>query len=151
MLNFLKSLFGGGADALLDHDLATRILDNLKREPSDQLREMLNPRSADKWSQEALHAARLLLDQRAKKLAPEPVYRTVPRTEHEQAAREREAVAPRFDRRLLTLDVGSRVYCHWRGQSGTIIRWHDEKEEFYVRYDNGEGAWADLSMLEQPH
>src|SRR5262245_8865522 len=81
MLNFLKSLFGGGADALLDHDLATRILDNLKREPSDQLREMLNPRSADKWSQEALHAARLLLDQRAKNLAPEPVYRTVPRTE----------------------------------------------------------------------
>jgi len=31
MLNFLKSLFGVGADAPLDHDLVARILDNLKR------------------------------------------------------------------------------------------------------------------------
>jgi hypothetical protein len=112
---------------------------------------MLDPLAAEKWSPEALHAARLLLDQRAKNLAPEPAYRTVPRKDHEQAAREREAVAPAFDRRLLGLDVGSRVYCSWRGQHGTIIRWHDAKEEFYVRYDNGDGTWVDLSMLEQPH
>lgn len=60
-----------------------------------------------------------------------PVTRTVPRTEHEQSAREQEAVAPGFDRRLLALDVGCRVYCRWRGQVGTIIRWDDEKKEFY--------------------
>src|SRR5262249_24800990 len=106
MLNFLKSLFGIGSDASLDHDLVAQILDNLKREPSDQLRTMLDPSSVDRWSPEALHAARLLLDERAKGLAPEPVYRTEPRTAQEQAAREQEPVAPRFDRRLLALDVG---------------------------------------------
>lgn len=147
MLNFITSLFGGGGTAL-DQNLVSRIRDNLKREPSDQLRAMLEPGAADKWSPEAVHAARLLLDQRAKKFAPEPVYRTVPRTEHEQAAREQQAVAPRFNRSLLALDVGSRVYCHWRGQFGTIIRWQDEKEEFYIRYDNGDGDWADLSTFE---
>jgi hypothetical protein len=96
MLNFLKSLFGVGADAALDHDLVARIFDNLKREPSDQLRTMLDPSSADKWSPEALHAARLLLDQRVKKLAAEPVYRTVPRTAHEQAARGGRSGRPAF-------------------------------------------------------
>lgn len=149
MLNFIKSLFGG-TDASLDQNLVSRIRNNLRREPSDQLRAMLEPGAADKWSPEALHAARLLLAQRARKFAPEPepVYRTVPRTEHEQTAREQGAVAPRFNRRLLALDVGSCIYCHWRGQYGTIIRWQDEKEEFYVRYDNGEGDWVDLSMFE---
>jgi hypothetical protein len=148
MLNFLKSLFGIGSAASLDHDLVARISDNLKREPSEQLRAMLDPSSEGKWSPEALHAAGLLLDERAKNLAPEPVYRTVPRTAHEQAAREQEAVAPRFDRRLLALDVGSSVYCRWRGQVGIIIRWQDDKEEFYIRYDSGEGDWANLSMFE---
>lgn len=150
MFNFLKSLVGGGGDAPFDHDLVEQILANLKREPSDQLREMLDQASVDKWSPEGLHTARLLLDRRAKGLDPEPVYRTVPRTDHVQAARERDPVAPRFDRRLLTLDVGSRVYCEWRRQSGTITRWHDEKEEFYIRYDNGDGAWANLNMYELP-
>jgi len=148
MLTFLKSLLGIGSDAPLDPDLGVRILDNLKREPSDQLREMLDSSSEDKWSPEALHVAGLLLDERAKGLAPEPVYRTVPRTAREQEAREQEAVAPRFDRRLLALDVGRQVYCRWRGQVGTIIRWQDDKEEFYIRYDNGDGDWADLGMFE---
>ena len=150
MINFLKSLFGIGSAGSLDHDLVARISDNLKREPSDQLRAMLDPSSEGKWSPEALHAARLLLDERAKGLAPEPVYRTVPRTAREQAAREQEAVAPSFDRRLLALDVGSRVYTPWRGQSGTITRWQDDKEEFYICYDNGDGAWASLNMFELP-
>jgi hypothetical protein len=44
--------------------------------------------------------------------------------------------------------VGSRVYCHWRGQAGTILRWQDEEERFYIRYDNGEGEWATLGMFE---
>jgi hypothetical protein len=136
------------ADAPLDHDLVARILDNLKREPSDELRAMLDPAAAGKWSPEALHAARLVLDRRAKNLAPEPVYGTVPRAAHEQVARDQEAVAPRFDRRLLALDVGSRVYCKWRRQVGTIIRWQDDKEEFYIRYHDGNGDWADVSMFE---
>src|SRR5262245_26160290 len=148
MRNFLKSLFGIGSDESLDHELLARILDKLKREPSDQLRTMFDPLSADRWSPEALHAARQLLDERAKGLTPEPVYRTIPRAAHEQAAREQEPVAPRFNRRLLAMDVGSRVYCRWRGQSGTIIRWQDDTEEFYIRYDNGDGDWANLSMFE---
>src|SRR5262249_14973230 len=148
MLNFLKSLLGIGSDAPLDPHLGAGILDNLKREPSDQLRAMLDPSSADKWSPEALQVARLLLDERAKGLVPEPAYRTVPRPAREQEAREQEAVAPRFDRRLLALDVGSRVFCRWRGQDGTIIRWQDDKEEFYIRYDNGDGDWANLGMFE---
>jgi len=149
MLNFFKSLFGGRSDGALDHNLVARILDNLKREPSDQLRAMLDQSAADKWSPEALHAACLLLDRRAQGLDPEPVYRTVPRTEREQAARERGAVAPRFNRRLLALDVGSRVHCGWRNQVGTIIRWDDEKEDFYIRYDNGDGDWTTFSMFEE--
>src|SRR5262249_43311094 len=138
MLNFLKKLFGGGPDTRLDNALVARIVDNLKIEPSEQLREIL-AQGVDRggnWSVEAVEAARLLLDQRAKNLAPEPVYRTVPRAEQDQSSREREAVAPGFSRELLGLDVGSRVYCQWRDQSGTIIRWQDEEERCYTRYDN---------------
>jgi hypothetical protein len=150
MLNFLKKLFGGGPDAPLDNALVAKIVDNLKIEPSEQLREIL-AQGVDRngnWSAEAVEAARLLLDQRSKNLAPEPVYRTVPRAAQDQLCREREAVAPGFSRQLLALDVGSCVYCHWRDQAGTIIRWQDEEERFYIRYDNGEGEWATLGMFE---
>jgi hypothetical protein len=150
MMNFLKRLFGGGPDTSLDNALVARIFDNLTIEPSEQLREVL-AQGVDRkgnWSAEAVEAARLLLDRRSKGLAPEPVYRTVPRSEQDQSAREREAVAPRFPRQLLALDVGSRVYCGWRGQAGTIIRWQDEEERFFIRYDNGEGEWANLGMFE---
>jgi hypothetical protein len=147
MLKFLKSLFGGGAGGGLDPELVARVHDSLTREPSDRLREMIDPAAADRWYPEAVQAARRLLDRRAKNLAPEPVYRTAPRPPDEQAARERERVAPGFDRRLLALDVGSRVYCGWRGRHGTIIRWKDGTDEFYIRYDNGEGDWADLSKF----
>jgi hypothetical protein len=58
-----------------------------------------------------------------------------------------EAVAPGISPDLLMLDVGSRVCCLWREQGGTIIRWDDEKERFYVRLDNGEGEWATLGMF----
>jgi hypothetical protein len=150
MLNFLKTLFGGGPDTPLDSALIARVVDNLRTEPSEQLREVLvqGVNRKGSWSAEAVEAARLLLDQRSKGLAPEPVYRTVPRTAGEQAAREREAVAPGFSRDLLALDVGSHVYCRWRGQAGTIIRWQDEEERFYIRYENGEGEWATLGMFE---
>jgi hypothetical protein len=135
-------------DTPLDNDLVERILDNLRIEPSEQVREMLAQSSTGKWSPEALQAARLLLDQRLNNTAPEPVYRTVPRAAQEQCSREREATAPGFSRHLLALDVGSRVYCIWRHQSGTIIRWHDETEQFYIRCDNGEGEWANLGMFQ---
>jgi hypothetical protein len=150
MLNFLKMLFGGGTDTSQNTDLVARIIDNLKNEPSEQLREIL-VQGVDRegnWSPEAVEAARLLLEQRSKGLAPEPVYRTVPRTEQEQSSRNREAVAPGFSRNLLALDVGSCVYCHWRDQTGIIIRWQDEEERFFIRYDNGEGEWATLGMFE---
>jgi len=147
-MTFLKSLFGGGADTPLDNDLVERLLEGLKIEPSEQLREMVAQSRTGKWSQEALQAAHLLLDQREKKIAPEPVYRTVPRTEKVQALRNTEAVAPGFSRHLLALDVGSRVYCRWRGQFGTIIRWQDEEERCYIRFDNAEGEWATLGMFE---
>jgi hypothetical protein len=149
MLSFIKSILGIGAAASLDNDLVAHIRDSLKREPSEQLHAMLDPSAAGKWSAEAVQAARLLLEQRAQNLAPEPVYRTVPRTAHEQATRESETVAPRFNRKLLALDVSSRIYCRWRNQEGTIIRWDDKKEEFYIRYDNGEGDWATFSMFEE--
>jgi hypothetical protein len=148
MMTFFKRLFGGGSDSRLDTDLVARILDNLKIEPSEQLREMLAQSAGDRWSPEALHAARLLLEQRLSNIAPEPVYRTVPRAEQDQLSRERDAVAPGISRQVLSLDVGSRVYCRWRYQSGTIIRWQDEEERFYIRYDNGEGEWATLGMFE---
>jgi len=142
----------GGVEPLtgtpLDDDLVARISEKLKREPSEQLREMLAQSAGDKWSPEALQAARLILDQRSNQTAPEPVYRTVPRAGQDQLTREGEAVAPGFSRQLLALDVGSRVYCRWRAESGTIIRWHDEEERFYIRYDNGEGEWATLGMFE---
>jgi hypothetical protein len=132
----------------LDDNLIARIAEELKREPSEQLREMVAQSAGDKWSPEALQAARLILDQRSNKTAPEPEYRTVPRSGQDQLAREGEPVAPAFSRRLLALDVGSHVYCRWRAESGTIIRWHDEEERFYIKYDNGEGEWATLGMLE---
>lgn len=148
MLNFLRKLFGGGPVTSLDNDLVARLVRNLEIEPSEQLREILSQSDSGKWSPEALQAARLLLEQRSNNMATEPVYRTVPRAEEDQAAREREAVAPGFSRQLLTLDVGSHVYCRWRDRWGTIIRWHDAEERFYVRYSNGEGDWATLGMFE---
>jgi hypothetical protein len=132
----------------MDNDLVLTILDKLKIEPSERLHEMLAESSTDRWSAEALEAARLLLDQRSKKIAPEPTYRSVPRTEQVQSLREAQPVASGFRRRNLALDVGSRVYCQWRDQSGTIILWHDEEERCYIRYDNGEGEWATLTMFE---
>ena len=150
MMNYLKKLFGGGPDTPLDNALVARIVDQLKIEPSEQLREIL-AQGVDRegnWSAEAVEAARLLLDQRWKNLSPEPVYRTVPRAAQDQSARESEAVAPGFSRQVLALDVGSRVYCRWRDQTGTIIRWQDEEERCYIRYDNGEGEWATLGMFE---
>lgn len=132
----------------LDNDLVARVLEKLKREPSEQLREMLAESSPGKWSPEALQAARMLLEQRADKGAAEPVYRTVPRAQQDQSARESEAAAPGISREILALDVGSRVYCGWRNQAGTIIRWQDEEERFYIRFDDGEGEWATLGMFE---
>src|SRR5262249_22301243 len=55
--------------------------------PSEQLREIL-AQGVDRgghWSPEAVEAARLLLEQRSNNLAPEPVYRTAPRTQQEAA------------------------------------------------------------------
>ncbi len=149
-MNFLQRLFGGRPDTSLNDALVAKVTENLKIEPSEQLREVL-AQGVDRrgnWSAEAVEAARRLLDRRSKGLDPEPVYRTVPRSAQDQAAREREAVAPGFPWRVLALDVGSRVYCHWRGQAGTIIRWQDEEERCYIQYDNGEGEWATLGMFE---
>jgi hypothetical protein len=148
MMKFLRRLFGWRQDPPLDNRLVAKIFDTLKIEPSEQLREMLSQSAAGRWSPEALQAASMLLDQRANKTAPEPVYRTVPRSKQDQFSRDREAVAPGFSRHLLALDVGSRVYCRWRDESGTIIHWHDEEDRFYIRYDNGEGEWAILGMFE---
>jgi hypothetical protein len=47
-----------------------------------------------------------------------------------------------------TLDVGTRLFCHWRHMSGTILRWRDEDERFYIRYDDGQGEWVKLDMSE---
>jgi len=105
----------------LDNDLVTRILDNLKSEPSEQLREMLAQASGGNWSPEALQAARQLLDQRSNKVAAEPVYRTVPRAEKDQSSREREAVAPGFSRHLLALDVGG---AGWGQDDDSRLRWY---------------------------
>jgi hypothetical protein len=63
-------------DEPLDDDLVAKILENLRVEPSQHLREMLAQPSGDRWSPEALEAARRLLDQRSNGLAAEPVYRT---------------------------------------------------------------------------
>src|SRR5262249_18056922 len=63
-------------DTPLDHALVARILENLRIEPSEHLREILAQPTAGNWSPEALQAARLLLDQRSRGVAPEPVYRT---------------------------------------------------------------------------
>jgi hypothetical protein len=150
MLNFLKLLFGRRPHTSLNPGLVAGILDTLKIEPSEQLREILTQGvdRGGKWSPEAVEAASLLLEQRSQGLAPEPVYRTAPRTEQEQSSRAREAVAPAFSRNLLALDVGSWIYCRWRDQTGIIIRWQDEEERFYIPYDNGEGEWATLGMFE---
>jgi hypothetical protein len=190
-------------DTPLDDDLVARILENLKIEPSEQLREMLTQADGGDWSPEALQAARSLLDQRSKGLATEPKCRTTPLVaKAEQAApsrvlREGDTVlAPSFslpsgfsalvflgrffaracesvgrigqirgqaayiyycngyrgwvrlaDLKPFTLDVGTRIYCRWRGATGTIIRWRDEDEKFYIRYDDGQGEWITPNML----
>src|SRR5262249_62055005 len=86
-MHFLKRLSGGGPDTPLDNTLVARIVESLKIEPSEQLREIL-AQGADRggdWSPEAVEAARLLLEQRSNNLAPEPVDRPAPRTQPEAA------------------------------------------------------------------
>jgi hypothetical protein len=182
-------------DTPLDNDLVARILDNLKVEPSEQLREMLAQGAGDIWSPEALKAASMLLEQRTQGTAAEPVYRTtpaiVPSEELSREWRSGDAVlAPGFsglrslgkdwlfagrlgeitdqsayiyfyngergwvplaDIKPLTIDVGTRLYCRWRDQTGTIIRWQDEQERFYIRFDDGQGEWATLGKIEVPN
>jgi hypothetical protein len=150
MMSFLKKLIGGGGARRLDDALVARIADTLRIEPSEQLREILAG-GVDRggiWSPEAVEAAQRILEKRANNLALEPVYRTVPRSQQEQAARVLEELPAGLQRRLLMLDVGSQIYCGWRNQSGTIIRWHDEDERFYIRYVDGQGEWATLGMFE---
>ena len=183
------------SDTPLDNDLVARILDNLKVEPSEQLRDMLAQGAGDIWSPEALKAASLLLEQRTNGIAPEPVYRTtpaiVPAERLSRGWRSGDAVlAPGFsgllslgkdwlfagrmgeildqsayiyfyngergwvplaDVKPLTIDVGTRLYCRWRDQTGTIIRWQDEQERFYIRFDDGQGEWATLGKIEVPN
>jgi hypothetical protein len=183
------------SDTPLDHDLVARIVENLKVEPSEQLRDMLARGAGDIWSPEALKAASLLLEQRTNGIAPEPVYRTtpaiVPADQLSRGWRSGDAVlAPGFsgllslgkdwlfagrmgeirdqsayiyfyngergwvplaDVQPLTIDVGTRLYCRWRDQTGTIIRWQDEQERFYIRFDDGQGEWATLGKIEVPN
>src|SRR5262249_24076145 len=47
--------------------------------------------------------------------------------------------------------VGMRLYCRWRDQTGTIIRWQDEQERFYIRFDDEQGEWATLGKIEVPN
>jgi len=179
----------------LDNDLVARILEYLKVEPCEQLREMLAHGPGDIWSPEALKAASLLLEQRTSGIAPEPVYRTtpaiVPAEQLSRGWRSGDAVlAPGFsgplslgkdllfagrlgeitdqsayiyfyngergwvplaDVKPLAIDVGTRFYCRWRDQTGTIIRWQDEQERFYIRFDDGQGEWATLGEIEVPN
>ena len=62
----------------LDDALVARLLEKLRVEPSEHLREMLGAPTAGNWSAEAQQAARQLLEQRARGAAPEPFYRTGP-------------------------------------------------------------------------
>jgi len=179
------------SDTPLDNDLVARILDNLKVEPSEQLREMLAHGPGDIWSPEALKAASLLLEQRTNGIAPEPVYRTtpaiVPAEQLSRGRRSGDAVlapllslgkgwlfagrlgeirdqsayiyfyngergwVPLADVQPLSIDVGTHLYCRWRDQTGTIIRWQDEQERFYIRFDDGQGEWATLGKIEVPN
>lgn len=189
-----------------DNDLLDRILENLKSEPSEQLRKMLANPGVDIWSPEALHAARRLLEQRSQGIAAEPKYRTVPTVVPEEPFRSPgelwtgdKVLAPGFsvprgfswllflgrllgrgtlfpgiiqgmrehaayviyyngnrgwvrlaDVHPLALDVGSRLYCSWRGETGTISHCQDEDEKFYIRYDDGHAEWVTLKQYAVP-
>jgi hypothetical protein len=197
-------------DTPLDNALVARILENLRIEPSEHLREMLAQPGADNWSPEALQAARLLLDQRSRGVAPEPVYRTGPTVSRADPGRPSEGLRtgdPVFatgfslprgfswglflgqflgrawlypgrigeikdqaayiyydngnrgwvnlaDVRPLALDLGTRLYCPRRRQTGTIThttQGQDKDERFYLRYDDGQGEWLTLRMVAMPN
>jgi hypothetical protein len=58
------------------------------------------------------------------------------------------------DVRPLVLDLGTRLYCPWRGQTGTITHTtqaQDKDERFYLRYDDGQGEWVTLGMVAVPN
>jgi hypothetical protein len=197
-------------DTPLDDALVARILENLRIEPSEHLREILAQPTADNCSPEALQAAWLLIDQRSRGVAPEPVYRTGPMASLADPGRSSEGLrtgdpvfAPGFslprgfswllflggflgrawlypgrigeikrqaayiyydngnrgwvrlaDVRPLALDLGTRLYCSRRRQSGTIThttQGPDKDERFYLRYDDGQGEWLTLRMVVVPN
>lgn len=55
-----------------------------------------------------------------------------------------------IDVQPLTIDVGTRVHCRWRGQAGIITHWNDEDEKYYVCFDDGHGEWSTLDDIEVP-
>ncbi len=121
----------------LDNDLVARIIDNLKDDPSEKLREMLARADNGKWSPEALEAARLLLDQRSKGTAPEPVYQTVQaaaRTEQGESSRGCKTGDP-----VLAPALGGRAYLY-PGMIGEI-----RGQSAYIYFDNGDRRWVSLT------
>lgn len=80
---------GSAPDLPLDDQLVARIAEELKGEPSEQLWEIYALRGyrGGDWSLEAVEAARLLLEQRARSRAPESVYRSGPRPDRDHSTR----------------------------------------------------------------
>jgi hypothetical protein len=136
-VNLQSVEFSPMSEAPLDKDLVAGILDNLKDHPSEILHEMVVRAEEDKWSPEALEAARLLLDQRSKGTAPEPVYETVPAA----ASAERAQSPPGCNTgdAVLAPSFGGRAYLYpgmieeIKGQSG------------YIYFDNGDRRWVSLA------
>jgi hypothetical protein len=140
------------SDTPLDHALVARILENLRIEPSEHLREILAQPAAGDWSPEAMEAARLLLDQRSRGVAPEPVYRTgatVSRTDQglpSESLRPGDAVlapgffVPRGFSFLVFLGRFWRRAWLYPGRIGEI-----KGRAAYVYYDNGDRGWVRLA------
>jgi hypothetical protein len=123
--------------APLDEGLVARILDSLKDHPSELLREMLARPDEDKWSPEAFEAARLLLDQRSKGTAPEPVFETA-----RPAASAERVQSPggcKTGDAVLAPSLGGRAYLY-PGMIGEI-----KGESAYVYFDNGDRRWVSLT------
>src|SRR5205807_2870688 len=121
----------------LDNGLVAQILDNLKDHPSENLRKMLARADEDKWSPEALEAARLLLDQRSKGTAPEPVYQTVPAAA--SAERAQSSRGCKIGDAVLAPSLGGRAYLY-PGMIGEV-----KGGSAYIYFDNGDRRWVSLT------
>jgi len=143
MRKFLKSLFGVGSAGALDLGLVESIRGNLRRRTHRPTTCYVGALSTQANGLQKRCRQPACCSNNGNGGCARPVYRTV-RALLTSKLHERKKQSPQGSTRSVSRWTWAVALLPVRKQDGTIIRWDDEKDEFYVRFDNGEGDWTAL-------